>query len=167
MRKMTESNLLAAFAGESQAHTKYAIFAERARQDGFAQIARLFEAASFAERVHATAHLRELGKVQTTDRNLQSAIDGETEEAQEMYPAFKAVAELEGESGAVRSIIRALEAEKLHAALYANARSAVRAGHDMAADTIQVCEICGHTVLGQAPERCPVCGAAQNRFRAF
>lgn len=167
MRKMTEADLLAAFAGESQAHMKYLIFAERARKEGFPNVARLFEAIAFAERVHATNHLRELEQVHGSGPNLQAAIDGETYEVDEMYPAFEAVAELQGEQGALRSIRYALEAEKIHAALFAQAKQAVDSGQDQALGTVQICDVCGHTVIGEAPARCPVCNAPAGRFRAF
>ena len=167
MRQMTESNLSAAFAGESQAHMKYLIFAGRARQEGFPNLARLFEAISFAEQVHATNHLRELGMVKGSGDNLQVAIEGETYEVEEMYPAFHAVAELQGEKGAQRSITYALEAEQIHAKLYAEAKAAVGEGQDIEAGPIQICEVCGHTVRGEAPERCPICNAPQSQFRTF
>ncbi len=167
MHKMTEANLLAAFAGESQAHMRYAIFAERARKEGFPNIARLFEAISFAERVHATNHLRELELIKGSVDNLQTAIDGETYEVIEMYPVFDNAAEFQGEKGAQRSTTYALEAEKIHAVLYGDAKARAQAGKDIEAGTVHICEVCGHTVIGDAPDRCPVCGAQRNRFRAF
>lgn len=167
MHKMTENDLLTAFAGESQAHMRYRIFAERARKEGFPNIARLFEAISFAEQVHATNHYRELGQIKGSVDNLQVAIDGETFEVEEMYPAYDAVARLQGEKGAERSINYALEAEKIHAALYGDAKEAAASGKDIAAAPVQICEICGHTVVGDAPDKCPICGAVKNRFRAF
>lgn len=167
MRKMTENNLLAAFAGESQAHMRYLAFADRARKDGFPNIARLFEAIAFAERTHATNHLRELGQIKGTAENLQEAIDGENFEVLEMYPVYHSAAVLQGEAGAQRSIVGALEAEKIHAAIYGNAKQAVDAGKDMEVGAIHICEVCGHTVTGDAPDRCPVCGAPKARFRAF
>lgn len=167
MRKMTESNLLAAFAGESQAHMRYLIFADRARKEGFPNVARLFEAIAFAERVHATNHLRELEQIKGSSENLQAAVDGETYEVEEMYPAFAAVASLQGEKGAGRSVHGALEAEKIHAGMYAEAKAAVDAGKDAALGTVFVCEVCGHTVADEAPEKCPVCGVGKDRFRAF
>jgi rubrerythrin len=118
MRKLTESNLQAAFAGESQAHMRYLIFSDQAEKDGHANVARLFKAIAFAEQVHATNHLKTLDGIDTTVGNLQTAITGETYEVEEMYPAFRAVAELQGEKGAVRSTGWALEAEKVHAELY-------------------------------------------------
>ncbi|GEM_PF-25756 len=167
VRKMAETDLLAAFAGESQAHVKYLNFAERARKEGFPNIARLFEAIAYAELVHASNHLRELGLLHGTGDNLQAAIDGENFEVDEMYPAYDAVARLHEEKGAQRSIHYAMEAEKTHAGLYAQAKLAAGGGQDIAAAAVHICEVCGHTVMGDAPDRCPVCSAAKARFRAF
>ncbi|MEK7848361.1 MAG: rubrerythrin family protein, partial [Chloroflexota bacterium] len=111
MRPMTDANLHAAFAGESQAHMRYLVFADRAEREGKPSVARLFRAISFAEQVHATKHLRTLGEVKDTAQNLQAAINGETYEFTEMYPAYKAVAELEAEKQAAQSADWALQAE--------------------------------------------------------
>lgn len=167
MRKMTEADLTAAFAGESQAHMKYLNFAQRARKEGLPNIARLFEGIAYAEQVHASNHLRELEMVKGSVDNLQAAIDGENFEVDEMYPAYDAVAKLQEEKGAQRSIRYALEAEKIHAGLYAQAKAAAAAGHDIADATVYVCEICGHTVMGDVPDRCPVCSAPKAKFKAF
>jgi len=167
MRKMTQGNLEAAFAGESQAHMKYLIFADQAEKEGLANVARLFRAISFAEQVHATNHFRTLGYLGTTADNLQAAIGGETYEVEEMYPAFRAVAELQEEKGAVRSHSAAMEAEKVHAGMYEKARQAVLSGRDAAVGDLYICEGCGWTVEGEAPERCPICGAPRDKFRRF
>lgn len=167
MRKMTEANLKDAFAGESQAHMRYLIFAEVAEGERRPNLARLFRAIAYAEQVHATNHLRELGLVRTSPDNLQEAIGGETFEVGEMYPAYHAVAELQGEKGAMRSTHYALEAERIHAAMYTKAREAALAGTDIQIGRIQICEVCGHTVEGEAPERCPICQAPRAKFKAF
>ncbi len=167
MRKMTQTDLEAAFAGESQAHMKYLIFAGQAETEGLPNVARLFRAISFAEQVHATNHFKTLGHLGTTADNLQAAIGGETYEVEEMYPAFRAVAELQEEKGAVRSHSAALEAEKVHAGMYEKARQAVLAGRDATVGDLYICEVCGWTVEGEAPERCPICGATKDRFRKF
>jgi rubrerythrin len=167
MKKMTEANLKAAFAGESQAHMKYLNFAERAEKEKMPNVARLFHATAYAERVHASNHLRALEGVAGSAVNLGEAIAGETYEVEEMYPAFTAVAALQEEKKALRSMNWALEAEKDHARLYSVAKSAVEGGKDIAAVDIFVCGTCGHTVEGQAPDVCPVCGAKREIFRKF
>ncbi|MBC7221453.1 rubrerythrin family protein [Candidatus Bipolaricaulota bacterium] len=167
MRKMTEDNLKAAFAGQSQAHMRYLIFAEVAEKEGRPNVARLFRAIAYAEQVHATNHYRALGMIRTSADNLQVAIDGETYEVNEMYPSFIAVAQLQGEKGAEQAFHAALEAEKIHAAMYQKAREAVLAGKDVNIGKIYICSVCGYTVEGEAPERCPICQATREKFKEF
>ena len=167
MKKMTEENLKAAFAGESQAHVKYLAFADRAERDGLANVARLFRAASFAEQVHATKHLQVLQGIGSTTDNLAAAIAGETFEVEEMYAAYNAVAELQGEPAALKSMQRAMEAEKVHAALYSRAREAALGDKDAEIGAVVVCGACGYTAEGEIPDRCPLCGAPRERFSKF
>ena len=167
MKKMTEKNLSDAFAGESQAHMKYAVFADKAEKEGFPNVGRLFRAISRAERAHATGHLRVLAWAGKTSENLQAAIDGETFEVDEMYPAYDSVAHLQEEKGALRSIHYALEAEKIHASMYQAAKQAVDSGKDIDIGPINICTVCGHTLEGDAPDRCPVCGATKAQFKEF
>jgi rubrerythrin len=115
MKKMTEANLSAAFAGESQAHMKYLNFAAKAEKENLPNVARLFQAASYAEQVHASNHLKALDGVQGTAANLAAALGGETFEIDEMYPAYIAVAEAQGEPKALRPMKDAMAAEKVHA----------------------------------------------------
>jgi len=167
MKKMTEANLQAAFAGESQASMRYKIFAETAREEGMPNIARLFEAISYAEQVHATNHFRALGGIATTPDNLGEAIGGENFEVDEMYPAYMAVAKVQEEKQAMVSIHYALEAEKIHAGMYEVARQSAVERKDITLGVMQICNVCGHTVEGDAPDKCPVCGATRDKFRAF
>ena len=168
MRPMTEEFLKAAFAGESQAHMKYLAFAEKAEKEGRPRIANLFRAIAYAELVHATNHLEALGGIGSTGENLVAAKDGEDFEVDEMYPAYLANAELQGEKKAARSMQFALEAERIHSELYAAAKAAVDAGEDIAEAKVWVCPVCGWTVTGDdPPERCPVCNALRKVFREF
>jgi rubrerythrin len=167
MRKMTEDNLKSAFAGESQAHMRYLAFAKKASEEGFQNVARLFRAISYAEQVHATNHYEVLGMIRGSANNLQVAIDGETYEVNEMYPAYKAVAELQAEKGAQRTTDWALQAEKVHAGMYQKAKQAVESQKDIKIGPIYICEACGYTVEGEAPSRCPICGAPIEKFKKF
>lgn len=167
MRKMTEESLKSAFAGESQAHMKYTIFAEIAEQEGRPNLARLFRAIADAEKVHATNHLRALSGIKGSTDNIQVCIDGENFEVQEMYPAYNAIAELQSEPEAKRSIHFALEAEKIHSAMYQKAKQSVESGNDVEIGDIYICQVCGHTVEGSAPDRCPICGAPREKFKKF
>lgn len=167
MKAMTQTNLQEAFAGESQAHMRYMIFADVAEREGLPNIARLFRAASFSEQMHATAHLRALSGVGTTAQNLKTAFGGESFEVNEMYAAYIEVAKLQEEKAALSSMTRALEAEKVHAKLYSQAEQALEAKTDLPAKDVFVCEVCGFTMEGEAPERCPICGAVHARLRKF
>lgn len=167
MKKMSEQSIKESFAGESQAHVKYLAFAETAEREGYPIIARLFRAASYAEQVHATAHLRVLNGVGSTAENVGAALAGETFEVEEMYPAYEAVAQVQAESRALRSIQRALDAEKVHAALYARAQQALQASRDTEMGPVVVCGACGYTAEGEAPDNCPLCGAKKERFVKF
>ena len=167
MRKMTEKNLGDAYAGESQAYMKYNIWADKAEQEGKRGVAKLFRAISHAEKVHATNHWRALGMIKSTKDNLQGAIDGEVHEVEEMYPAYKAVAQLQNEKAALKSMDYALEAEKIHAEMYKKAKEAVEAGKDIQIGDIYICPICGFTVEGTPPDKCPVCAARKESFAKF
>jgi rubrerythrin len=167
MREMTEKFLNDAFAGESMAHMKYQHFADKAEEEGLAEMARMFRAISFAEKVHAGNHYVALGQINSTSDNIQTCINGETYEINEMYPVFNATAKLQDESDAVRSTHYALEAEKIHAEWYKNAKEAVDKGEDVKVGTIQICSVCGHTREGEAPDKCPICGSTKDKFKQF
>jgi rubrerythrin len=164
MHAMTKANLEAAFAGESQAHMKYLAFAAKAEQEGYPEVARLFRAISFAEQVHATNHLRELEGIGDTASNLAAAMGGENFENTEMYPAYSAVAKLQGEKGAILSIHYALEAEKIHEVMYGEAKKLVKNGEDRQAEPVYICPTCGYTVIGTPPAKCPVSQTPKEKF---
>jgi len=161
----TSDNLQAAFAGESQANRKYLAFAAKAEAEKRPQIAKLFRAAAAAETVHAHAHLRVMKGVGDTAANLKAAIEGEGYEFREMYPKFLQEAQAEGNTEAVTSFRNANSVERTHHELYSKALEALEAGKDLAAGSIYVCNDCGHTVWGKAPDECPVCGAARSKFK--
>jgi len=160
----TKDNLQAAFAGESQANRKYLAFAKKAEADGYPQVARLFRAAAAAETVHAHAHLRVMGGIKNTAENLEAAIDGEGYEFTEMYPDFLKEAESEGNQPAVYSFKNALTVEEIHHGLYSEALQAVKSGNDLPETKVYVCEVCGNTVKGEAPDKCPICNAPREKF---
>jgi rubrerythrin len=161
----TSENLQAAFAGESQASRKYLYFAEKAEDEGYKQIARLFRAASDAETVHARNHLKVMQGIKSTKDNLEEAIGGENYEFTEMYPAFMKQAEAEGDNKAKDSFDLANKVEQIHYRLYQTALSMLGKGEAMAEKPIYVCQVCGNTVEGEAPDRCPVCGAPKKMFK--
>ena len=162
----TEDNLKEAFAGESQANRRYLAFAKKADADGKPGIARLFRAAAAAETIHAHAHLRVLGEVKSTAENLQAAVEGESHEFKTMYPEFSKEAQAEGNKAALASFQNAMAVEEVHAGLYSEAARVLDEGGDMPDKPIYVCGICGNTIIGEAPDVCPICGAKKEKFEA-
>ena len=163
----TPENIMAAFAGESHANRKYLAFAEDAEKDGFVGKARLFRAAAEGETIHALKHLKNSGKIGTTQQNVKAALEGETYEFTFMYPEFLAVAQDEGQKDAYKSFYLANEAEKSHAELYQKALDSLAGGTDYQANSVYLCPVCGYLSENNAPERCPVCGAAGSLFKKF
>jgi len=157
----TEKNLYEALVGEAKATVRLRSFAERADQDGYPQIAKLFRAVSAAEFVHATRCLRLLGIIQSTEENLQKSFESETIVSENHYPAFIKQAEADNNNPARLAFTQAKDAEEYHRALYKQAMS------DLAADresNFHVCQVCGYVVDGEPPEECPVCGAKRKQF---
>lgn len=181
MRSMTAANLRSAYGGESMAHLRYKVWGGRAAEEGFPNVARLFTAISFAEQTHGTNHFTALRDqaadfavtsmapfgLGSTSRNLQGAINGETFEITEMYPAYLNEAKLQSEAEAEQSFRYALSAERIHAKMFAKAKQAVDAGKDLDLGTVQICDNCGHTLEGDAPDICPVCQKTKDRYHAF
>ena len=122
---------------------------------------------AFAESAHARNHLNVMGGIGSTAENLKAAFGGESFEISEMYPAYSAVAKMQGNAEAVTSIRYALAAEKDHQSIYEATGKKVDGAADLDATPVRVCPICGHTVVGDAPDECPVCGTAGQLFRSF
>jgi len=161
----TSENLQSAFAGESQANRKYLFFAEKAEKEGLPQIARLFRATAEAETVHARKQLEVIGGIKSTRDNLEAAIGGEGHEFKEMYPGFIEQAKTERNDRAEVSFTHANAVEKVHYNLYQKALEALKAGKGLKDEPYFVCQVCGNTVAGEAPDRCPVCGAPRKMFK--
>lgn len=160
----TIDNLNAAFAGESQASQRYLAFARKADQEGYPQVARLFRAAAAAESVHAGNHLRASEGVKSTLENLTEAMAGENYEVYNMYPPMLEYAQAEEHKKAATSFDWALEVEKIHASLYADAIENLDSKEEF---EYTVCSVCGYTHKGPAPEKCPVCGTPGTKFETI
>ncbi len=167
MKKMTEENVKGALAGESQAHIRYLAFAEKAAAENLPNVARVFRANAFAEQVHATNHLRTLAGIGATKDNLAAAVGGEDFEVEEMYPVYSGTAQAQGEKMAQMYMDYALAAEKVHRGMYQAAKKAVDAGKDIEAKPVHICSVCGFTMEGDAPDKCPVCGSPRQKFVTF
>lgn len=158
----TDENLQTAFAGESQANRKYLAFAEKADKEGFSNIAKLFRATAQAETLHAMGHLKALGGIKSTAENLEAAVGGETYEFTQMYPPMLEQAEKEDHK-AKRMFRMALEAEKVHAALYTKAAEAVKEGKDLDVQ-VYLCPVCGNIEFGKPETDCPICGVSADKY---
>ena len=161
----TQENLQSAFAGESQANRRYLFFAEKAEKEGHSGIAKVFRAAAAAETVHARNHLVAMGGVGSTKENLQAAIKGESYEFMKMYPDFIEQAQADNNKRAEISFTHANAVEKIHHDLYQKALNALEAGQELKDEPYFICDVCGYTVAGKAPEKCPVCGAPLTKFK--
>ena len=175
----TVDNLKAGIKGETTASAKYAAFAQKAREEKHESIAKLFDAASKAESIHAANHkkvLETLGEkmedfkpafeVKTTAENLQAAIDGETYEATTMYPQFLADAKAEKVEKATKSFTWAFDTEKKHAKFYTAALEALKANAENSLPVqYAVCPVCGNTYdKAMMDEKCAFCKTSKEKF---
>lgn len=174
----TLDNLKAAIAGETGAHSKYMAFAKAAKEQGYDQIARLFEATAAAELIHIELEYNlviekepgyekpvvEPPAAKECDLNLISGANGEIYETSDMYPAFIKKALEEGEKKAVHVFTRAKLAESVHAERYLDAYNDLDAPDD---DKFYLCPICGYIHKGEDFEKCPLCFKPKDSFTAY
>ncbi len=161
----TEKNLQEAFAGESQANRRYLFFAEKADKDGHPQAARLFRAVAEAETVHANNHFKAMDGIGSTQDNLTAAAMGEHYEFTRMYPPFIEKAKEENNKRAEVTFEYANEVEQIHHGYFEEALGAVKAGKHLEEEPYFVCQVCGNTVAGEAPEKCSICGTPASKFK--
>ena len=164
----TEANLLAAFAGESQARNKYTYFASKAKMEGYVQIANLFEETANNEKEHAKIWFKLLDGIGSTAENLKAAAEGENYEWTDMYATFAKEAREEGFDHIANLFEMVGEIEKEHEQRYLKLLANVENGlvFSKEGDTVWQCSNCGHIVIGKkAPEVCPVCAHPQAYFQ--
>ena len=160
----TVDNLKNAFGGESQANRRYLAFVQKAEEEGFTQIAKLFKAAAEAETIHAMNHFKITEESRSTRENLETAISGETFEFTKMYPEYLSIAKQEGNRQAMWSLDVASKVEKVHAGLFQKTVDALKNNKELPNVDYYVCGDCGNTVENEPPERCPICGAPKSKF---
>ena len=165
----TKKNLEAAFAGESQAHTKYLYYASRAKKDGFVQISEIFAETARNEKEHAKLWFKYLhdGAVPETLQNLRDAAAGENGEWTQMYPEFAQVAEDEGFEEIAAKMRLEANIEKAHEERYLKLAERVEKGEVFEREGVKVwkCINCGHLHVGpKAPKVCPTCNHPQSYF---
>lgn len=165
----TEMNLMAAFAGESQAYTKYGYYASKAKKDGYVQIGKIFEETAANEKEHAKIWFKLLhgGAMPDTDANLKDAANGENYEWTDMYAGFAKDAREEGFNHIAYLFEEVAKIEKEHEERYRKLISNMENGlvFSRDGDKIWQCSNCGHIVIGKdAPEVCPVCAHPKAYF---
>lgn len=160
MENKTLENLMAAFAGESQATRKYEIYAEIAEKEGKLNAAKLFKTAADAEKLHAKKELELAGKVGKTFENLLDAKAGETYEFESMYPEFIKAAEAEGNKAAITAFTFAMKAEEVHAKLYQEALDNLDESEEV---FYYLCPLCGN-IEKAVPDKCHICGVMGSKF---
>lgn len=163
----TEQNLMAAFAGESQARNKYDYYASKAKKDGYEQIAAIFQETAANEKEHAKIWFKLFHGINSTLDNLLDAAAGEKYEWTEMYKEFADIADEEGFHDIAATFRGVAAIEKSHEERYMRLADAVKGGtvFQKAAENVWVCRNCGHIHVGKtAPETCPVCAHPQSYF---
>jgi rubrerythrin len=165
MGEKTEANLRQAFAGESQANRRYLFFADKAAKEGLPQVARLFRAAAEAETVHAYNHFNTMTGIGSTVDNLSAAVIGEHQEFTRMYPLMIDQAVEEQADKAQTSFEWANSVEKIHYDLFQEMLKVLKEKKPLANAPYYVCPLCGNTVLGSAPDKCPICATAGSKFK--
>ena len=163
----TEKNLLAAFAGESQARNKYTYFASKAKKEGYEQIAAIFQKTADNEKEHAKLWFKELQGIGSTADNLKAAADGENYEWTDMYKGFAETAEKEGFPELAKKFLEVGEIEKHHEERYRALLKNVETAEVFAKSEVKIweCRNCGHIIVGtKAPLECPVCAHPQSYF---
>ena len=163
----TQANLMAAFAGESQARNKYTYYASKAKKEGYEQIAAIFTETADNEKEHAKMWFKELGGLGTTAQNLGAAADGENFEWTDMYEGFAKTAEEEGFKALAAKFRMVGAIEKRHEERYRALLKNVETAQVFEKSEVKVweCRNCGHIVVGtKAPAACPVCAHPQSYF---
>lgn len=165
----TEQNLMAAFAGESQARNKYTYFAQKAREEGYDQIAEIFEETARNEQEHAKLWFKALNddKVDGTDANLEAAAAGENYEWTDMYASFAKTAKEEGFTKLAYQFEQVAKIEKGHEERYLTLLKSVNEGKVFKKETpvSWVCQVCGYVhEAPEAPKACPLCAQPQSAF---
>jgi rubrerythrin len=153
-----------AYTGESKASLRLKVFAEKAEQEGYPQLAKLFRVISFSEELHGKRALRLLKEIKSTEENLAASFESETKVAGVAYDQFIKYAEEGGDRAASLYFSQSRDVEEIHARLYKEAMDHVLEERET---TYYVCDVCGFVSDGVSLDECPVCGAKKERFVTF
>lgn len=164
MDEAIRNALYQAYAGESKATLRLKVYADKAAEEGFPQLAKLFKVIAFSEELHAKRALKLLKEIQSTEENLKTSFESETRIAQVAYDDFIKQAVSVGDRASSLYFSQSRDAEEIHAKLYKEAIDHTIEERDT---TYYVCDFCGYVSDGILPEVCPICRAKKERFVAF
>jgi rubrerythrin len=160
----TKSALHMAYTGEAKAALRLNVYGEKADQEGYAQMAKLFRVIAFSEEIHGSRALRLLREVKSTEENLAASFESETHVADVAYDEFIKQAETEGNKAAVLHFSQSRDVEEIHAKLYKEAMNHFMEERET---VYYVCKVCGYVADGVLPDECPVCSAKKEQFVSF
>ncbi|MDD2276302.1 MAG: rubrerythrin family protein [Smithellaceae bacterium] len=153
-----------AYVGEAKAALRLSMFADKAEQEGYPQIARLFRVIAFSEEIHGKRALRVLKEIKTTEENLAESFESEKTVAEIAYDRFVKMAEQAGDKQALLHFSQSRDVEETHAKLY---KQAMNHFMEERQTVYHVCKVCGYVADGVLPEECPVCAAKKDQFTTF
>lgn len=153
-----------AYVGEAKAALRLKVYAEKAEEEGYKQIAHLFRVIAFSEEIHGQRALRMLKEIKSTEENLAASFESEKSVAEIAYDSFVKMAEQVGDSPALLHFSQSRDVEETHAKLYKQAMADLMEERNT---TYYVCSVCGFVSDGVLPDECPVCGAREEQFIAF
>jgi rubrerythrin len=160
----TREALQQAYSGEAKAALRLKVYAEKAEEEGYPQIAKLFRVIASSEEVHGARALKVLKEIKTTEENLAESFESERRVAEVAYGEFVKQAEAEGNRAAVLHFSQSKDVEETHAKLYKEAMNHMLEERET---TYYVCQVCGYVADGILPDICPVCGAKREQFKLF
>ncbi len=164
MHEKMKDALHEVYTGEAKAALRLKVFAKKAEEEGYPQMAKLFRVIAFSEEIHGALALRVLREIGTTEENLRESFESETSVAQVAYDTFLKLAYELGEKGAAWLFTQNRDVEEVHASLYKKALNDILSER---VTTYYVCSMCGYVSDGVLPEECPVCGAKKDKFVQF
>jgi rubrerythrin len=160
----TREALQQAYVGEAKAALRLKVYAEKADEEGYPQIAKLFRVIASSEEIHGARALKVLKEIKTTEENLSESFESERRVAEVAYGEFVKQAEAEGNRAAVLHFSQSKDVEETHAKLYKEAMNHMLEERET---TYYVCQVCGYVADGILPDICPVCGAKREQFKLF
>jgi len=163
MDKLQEA-LNQAYIGEAKAALRLKVYAQKAEDEGYKQMARLFRVIAFSEEIHGARALRVLKDIKSTEENLAASFESEKQVAEVAYDQFIKLAEEAGDKAAAVHFSQSRDVEETHANLYKQAMANFMEERDT---TYYVCKVCGYVSDGVLPDECPVCGAKKDQFETF